>query len=164
MSEKKPTIHEKFKSAKVQPYDKDQHEYDICNEIKRWAHHPEARCIPQYLALKGIGWGTFKYWIERSYPLKNAYEHAISVLWCRWFDYLIENKKIPSHHIRMAEKYLNVYDGNLIHILNEKAKEAAQAQIAAPRNYTAEDYRTLEMEGEFKKKYEENEKKRKEQG
>lgn len=159
MSEKKPTIHDKFKDAKVLPYDKNQHEYDICDEIKRWAHHPEARCIPQYLALKGIGWGTMKYWIERSYPLKNAYEHAIAILWCRWFDFFFDNKKLPPHHIKMAEKYLNVYDGNLIHILNEKAREEAKAQIVH-KTYHAEDYRTLEVEGIYKEKYEENEKKR----
>lgn len=164
MPEAKPSIFDKFKNAKVVPYDKNQSEYDVGHEIKRWAHHPDARCIPQYLALKGIGWGTFKYWIEQSYYLKNAYEHAITVLWCRWFDFLMENKKIPSHHIRMAEKYLNVYDANLIHIINEKAKDLAKAQTidTTPRQYTVEDYQTLEMEGEYKKKYEENEAKRRE--
>lgn len=162
----KPTIYEKFADAGVKTYDHETtSEWQIANELSSFGEHPDARCIPQFLALKGVGWGTFKYWMKSSWRIKNAYEHTLSMLWCRWFDFIADNKKLPAHHIKMAEKFLNVYDDNLINILNDKAKAQSQAQAATivTTAYKTENYQTLEMEEPYKSKYEEQEKKREDQ-
>lgn len=163
---KTPTIFQKFASAQITTYDSSNtSEIMIEGELYRFATHPEARCMPQYLALKGIGWGTFKYWMKNSWRIKNAYEHTVAMLWCRWFDFIHDNKKLPAHHIKLAEKFLNVYDDNLIHILNEKTRAQAQASATqpVPATYKTENYQTLEIEEPYKSKYEEQERKRKEE-
>lgn len=156
----RPQIQEKFKSLRFSRWDPQQEsERVIIKQMVEFAHHPDARTVPQFLALKEIGYETLKYWTTKSYKLKNAYQAMLSILWCKWFDFAMDSKKLPSHQAKILEKYLNLYDEHLFDAMTTNAKEIASAQ-ASSRNYTSENYQTIGLTKPYKKLYEENDGKR----
>lgn len=154
---KNSELAEKFKSANVLPYcrqvDSDR---SLSAEMIRFAHHKEARTIPQFLALKEIGWSTLHNFMEESHYLKNSFQTMASILWCKWFDFAMETKRLPAHQAKIVEKYLNIYDGHSWEVSNAKAKEIAVAQASAPRHYVVEDYQKAELQAPYKEIYDEN--------
>lgn len=154
-------IKERFKSLRIRPWDPSlEVERHIIKQMIDFAHHPEARTVPQFLALKEIGWKTLKYWTTKSYRFNNAYQAMLSILWCKWFDFAMDSKKLPAHQAKIVDKYLNIYDENLFEAMSERAKEIAGAASTATAAYTAENYKALPLETPYKEIYQDNDRKR----
>lgn len=136
-----------------------EHEAEICEQMIEFAKHSQARTVPQFLALKEIGYSTLRHWQDYSPRIRSTYQAMVSILWCKWFDFAMDSDSLPAHQAKILDKYLNLYDEHAFEIMTNKAKEMAVSQLTA-KAYAVENYQAMQLEGLYKEKYQQNESKR----
>ena len=133
---------------------------DLCEEMIEWANLPTSYTIPQFLQLKNLGYPFFKYFIQVSDKVCNAYEIVKAILTTRWFDMAMGHEKLPDHKVKVLMRYMRLYDSHALDIDQMAKQQLQEMQVAQEMKYNLEKYDKSELREPYRRIYADNDDKR----
>lgn len=128
----------------------------LCERLILWAENKKSLTIPEFLSQVRIGYPYFKYLIENSNKLCNAYEYAKSVLCVRWINRALNHEKMSQHEAKLVSRYVRLYDTHGLDLDQQQREALVEVEIRANQKYAVENYADARLSEPYHTEYERN--------
>lgn len=127
---------------------------ELCEKLVKWAEKETSLTFPEFLKENGIGLFYFKYFQQVSDKVCNTYECVKYTLHQRWLDKAMNSKEIPSHQVKILNKYLNLYDTHARDLIKQDRIAVAEVEKTVEKHYVADNYANSQLEHPYQAHYE----------
>jgi hypothetical protein len=121
----------------------------VCEDLRRFGEHPDARTVQQFLVLRDVSWDCLKEMVLTSQEVRDSYAYMIECLHCRWLDFGMTGSQLTRTQAEIVKKYLNLYDELYIEFMQKSLTVAKETRV----RYSAENYASYPLEAQYKEIY-----------
>ncbi len=129
----------------------------LCEWMLEFAEKEDSLIIPQFLALKGIGYPFLKYFVSVSPKVANSFEIMKSKLCNRWLSKGLTMDNLSPHMAKVMIKYIRLYDSHGFDLEQEARQQIAVAEKTAEvKTIIAENYQDAKLDAKYETLYIDN--------